>query len=213
MTKHDFASATVSALLDRLAADTPTPGGGTAAALAGAMGASLVEMLGRITTGREGYEAQSALMLAVAEQAAEARHRLLAQAHADAEAYDAVLAASRLPRGTAEEKTARRDALRTALMRATAIPLQVMESCVEVIGIAKNAVESGIPNAASDGATGAWLARAGLEGAAGIVRTNLDALEADAEFVTLTRTRIDEMLFMGTKVSTAIDSHVREMWT
>jgi formiminotetrahydrofolate cyclodeaminase len=211
MAEHDFRTPTVAEFLRRLGSDEPTPGGGTAAAVAGAMGASLVRMLALLTVGRPKYAAHERLMQAIAESALEASDAFLDLAGADARAYDAVSAAYKMAKATPEQQAARDGAVEKALHGAIEVPLQVMERCLEVIGMAKNAVQSGNRNAVSDGAAGAELCRAALKIAAYNVRINLGSVK-DAGYAKNVRTRLDEMTFMGMAVSTEIDSHVNDLW-
>lgn len=208
----DLASTPLGDFLRRLASKDPTPGGGTAMAIAGATGASLVRMVALASVGKKEFAAQEALLQAIADQAKETRLHLLVLGEKDAKAYAAVVAAYALVNDTGAEQEARRTAVQEALKRAIEVPLRIMESCVEVIGIARNVVEAGNKHAASDGAAGAELARAGMRGAAGIVRANLQAL-ANETYAKDVRTRLDEMLFMGTKTCTALDSYVQDLWT
>jgi formiminotetrahydrofolate cyclodeaminase len=209
---HDLKTLSVEALLEKLGRDVPTPGGGSAAAVAGALGASMVRMLALLTVGKKDYEAHAKLMQAVAEQAAESAEHLLRFSAKDAEAYDQVTAAYGLSKETEEEQEARAAAIQEALKGATEVPLRIMEECLQVISLAKNVVESGYRNAVSDGASGAVLARAGLTAASFSVKANLAGI-TDGEYVLMTRTKLDEMIYMGTKVCTALDSYVNELWT
>jgi formiminotetrahydrofolate cyclodeaminase len=206
-----FADLTVREFLDVLGSDTPTPGGGSGAAVAGAMGASLVRMLALLTVGRPKFAAQEELMQAVAAGAGEARDRLLALADADARAYDRVSAAYRMPKATDAEKAARKAAVQEALKGAVETPMKIMEECLETIGLAKNAVQNGNPNALSDGAAGAELCRAALTVGSYNVRINLASID-DAAFARASRTRIDEMLHMGIGAAREIESRVQEAW-
>jgi len=208
---HDLKNLGVQEMLDLLGSDAPTPGGGAASAIAGALGASLVAMLARLTTGHPEHAERKKLMEAIADQAQETRDQLLAYAAKDAEAYDRVLAAYGLPKGTDEERKARDDTIQVAMQGATEIPLRIMEECLQVIGLAKNVIESGHQSAAADGAAGAMLGRAGLQAASLIVKSNLAHLH-DADYAQMTRTKMDEMLYMGTKVCTALDSYVNDLW-
>lgn len=206
-----FGTRSLEAFLDELASSAPTPGGGTGAAVVGATGAALVEMLARLTIGRKKYAAHDALMTAIAEQAAEERATLLRLADEDAASYEDVGKAMRLPKATPEEQSVRKEAMQEALRGACEVPFRVMEHCVEVISLAKNAVRRGNTNAASDGAAGAEFARSAMKVAAYNVKINLVAIE-DATFVAQAHTRIDEMLWMGTAAAQEIDSHVAELW-
>jgi formiminotetrahydrofolate cyclodeaminase len=206
-----YADMKVQEFLDVLASDSPTPGGGTGAAIVGAIGASLVKMLAALTIGKPKYAAHDALMKAVALGAGETAGRLADLADADAKAYDAVSAAYKLPKATPEEQAARTDAIQAAMKGAIEPPLRVMEECLEAIGLAKNAVAVGNVNAASDGAAGAEFCRSAMAVAAYNVRINLVAV-TDAAYAKQVRTRLDEMLYMGAATASEIDSKVQEMW-
>lgn len=208
---HDLTNLGMKEMLDRLGSDAPTPGGGAASAVAGALGASLVAMLARLTMEHPEHAERRKLMEAIADQAQETRDQLLAYAAKDAEAYDRVVAAYGLPKETEEERKTREDTIQVDLQGATEIPLRIMEECLQVIGLAKNVIESGHQSAAADGAAGAVLARAGLQASSLIVKSNLAHLR-DADYAQMTRTKMDEMLYMGTKVCTALDSYVNDLW-
>jgi formiminotetrahydrofolate cyclodeaminase len=212
MSEHDFRTPGVGAFLDALGSAAPTPGGGTGAAVAGAMGAALVGMLARLTVGRKRYADHEKLMEAVAEQAAQEQGRLMDLAAQDAEAYDGVGRAMKLPRATDEEKEARREALQAALRGACDVPLQVMERCLEVLALAKTAVLHGNVNAVSDGAAGAELARAAMRVASYNVRINLASLK-DESYVRSAQARMDEIEGLGAGASAFVDSHVRDLWS
>lgn len=207
----DFAELQVATFLEQLGSASPTPGGGTGAALAGAMGAALVQMQAELTLGREKYAQHEPLMQAIVAQAKEERATLLELAKKDAEVYGAVGAAYKLPKATEDEKTARRAAIQQALKDACEVPLETMHHCLEVIGLAKNVVTSGNKNAASDGAAGAELARAGLKVAGYNVKINLVSIK-DTAYVDASRARMDEMAYMGMSVANQIDSKANELW-
>ena len=211
MSEHDFRIPSVDGFLGTLASDDPTPGGGSSAAVAGAMGAALVEMLARLTTGREKYADHDKLMEAIADQAAQERSTLLDLAASDAEAYDGVSAAYRLPKESDEEKAKRHEAIQAAMKGACETPLSIMQHSLEVLALAKNAVLYGNTNAASDGAAGAELARAAMKIASYNVKINLGSIQ-DAEYAKEAITRMDEMTHMGTSASTAVENHVTNLW-
>jgi formiminotetrahydrofolate cyclodeaminase len=211
MAAADFRTPTVAAFLEELGSGNPTPGGGTGAAVAGAMGAALVRMLALVTAGKPKFAAAEDLMRAIAEEAGEAAAALMDLAAEDASAYDRVTDAYRRPRETEAEKASRTAAIQAAFRHATDVPLRVMERAAAVIGLAKNAIERGNPNAASDGAAGAELCRAAMKIAAYNVKVNLASL-TDEAFRKEARTRMDEILYMGTSVANVIDSHVNDLW-
>ena len=172
-------------LLDRFGSTDPTPGGGSAAALAGAVGASLVAMVSAMPKSRTGSPEERARLDASLGWAREASARLRRLVDEDALAYDAVVAAYRLPKGTDDEKARRKAAVAAAMERATEVPLRTAEACLVVLKAAQEAADHGNANAISDARTGGALAWAGLVGAAENVRINagpegagLEALEA-----------------------------------
>jgi glutamate formiminotransferase/formiminotetrahydrofolate cyclodeaminase len=159
-------------LLARFASADPTPGGGSAAALAGATGAALVSMVCAMAKTRGGLPADRERLDTALGWAREARERLERLVDEDTAAYDAVVAAYRLPKGTEEEKAARRVAVGSAMERATQVPMDTAEACLVVLQAAGEAAAHGNPNAVSDARTGAALALAGLLGAVENVRIN-----------------------------------------
>jgi formiminotetrahydrofolate cyclodeaminase len=163
-------------LLDRFASPDPTPGGGSAAALAGALGAALVSMVCAMPKTRTGAALERARLDAALAWAREAGERLRALVQEDTRAYDAVVAAYRLPKGTDGEKAARKSSIAVAMARATEVPLETAEACLVVLKSAEEAASHGNPNALSDARTGAALAWAGLVGAAENVRINAASL-------------------------------------
>jgi formiminotetrahydrofolate cyclodeaminase len=171
---------TVAELLARTAAGTPVPGGGSLAALAAAVGAALSQMVAGLTAGRPQFASVTPEMHTIAARAERLRADLLDDMDRDAAAYSAVMQAYRRPQHTAEEKIRRSEAIQEATRRATQVPLAVAEKALEVMNLAHTAVRRGNPNAASDGAVGAMLARAALKGALFNVRINLQGLRDSA---------------------------------
>lgn len=159
-------------LLDRLASTDPTPGGGSAAAWAGATGAALVAMVSGMEKTRTGDPAERARLDGVRARVGEAGQELRRLVDEDAAAYDAVMAAYRLPKQTDEEKAARKASIGQALERATDVPLRTAVHCLTVLQAAVDAAADGNPNALSDALTGGALAWAGLRGALANVRIN-----------------------------------------
>lgn len=159
-------------LLDRFAAPDPTPGGGSAAALSGALGSALVAMVCAMPKTRTGAPEERERLEAALAWAREAGGRLRALVQEDARAYDAVVAAYGLPKGTEAEKAARKAAVAAAMARATAVPLETAQACLVVLKAAQAAAAHGNPRALSDARTGGALAWAGLVGAAENVRIN-----------------------------------------
>jgi formiminotetrahydrofolate cyclodeaminase len=163
---------TAAALLDRFASADPTPGGGSAAALAGALGAGLVSMVSAMAKTRTGAPEERERLDAALGWAREAGARLRRLVDDDTTAYDAVIAAYRLPKATDEEKASRKAAVAHAMERATDVPLRTAEACLVVLKAAQEAAAHGNVNALSDARTGGAMAWAGLVGAAENVRIN-----------------------------------------
>lgn len=166
--------------LDDLASGEPTPGGGSAAALAGALGAALAAMVANLTVGRKRYIDVDGQMQAVLGEAEALRSRLTALIAEDAQAYNQVRAAYRLPKETTDDLTARNAAIQAAMQGASLTPLETMRACIAVLRLAEQAATLGNVNAATDGAVGALLAQAGLRGAALNVRVNLGGIDDHA---------------------------------
>jgi glutamate formiminotransferase/formiminotetrahydrofolate cyclodeaminase len=165
-------SASEGAFLDRLAEGSATPGGGSAAAFAGAMAAALVGMVARLTMGKKKYAAVEGRMGEIAARADElraAQHRAVTQ---DAQAFEAVMAAYRLPKGDAVEVQRRQAAIGQATHRAAEVPLQVAADAVETLALAVEVVRGGNRNALSDAVSGTAMARAAQKAAGMNVRVN-----------------------------------------
>ena len=179
--------------ISSLASGEPTPGGGSAAALAGALGAALAAMVGRLTAGRPKYATVNDQMQSAIVEADILRGRLLALVDEDAAAYDQVRAAYRLPKETVEHQATRAAAIQQALQGASRTPLATVEACLAVLRLVEQAVRSGNPNAATDGTVGALLAHAGLRGAVLNVRVNLSGID-DATFVASSQSAVEDAL-------------------
>jgi len=172
---------TLSAFFDQVAAATPTPGGGTVAAVVGALAAALSAMVANLTLGKKKYAASEAAMRDVRTRAEAARRRLMSLARKDSEAFEAVLSARRLPDGTPEEAQTRARALVAAELEAARVPLQTAEACLEISDLAGIAAKSGNANAITDAGVASLLARAAGEGALLNVEINLKSLGDSAD--------------------------------
>jgi len=164
------------AFTDELSTDSPAPGGGSVAALAGALGAALAAMVASLSHARKGFEAHRDRLDAIAVRGQEIKDRMLAAVDADTEAFDALLGAMRLPKGTPEEQTARERAIAEATVAAIEVPLGVLEACPEVIELCREVDRIGLDASSSDAGTGAQVARASAAGAYQNVCTNLPGL-------------------------------------
>jgi formiminotetrahydrofolate cyclodeaminase len=171
-----FARLPLEDFLSRLASEAPTPGGGTAAAAAGAMGAALAEMVAALTLSREKYAAVHDTMREIAALAASARAGFLDLADQDAEAYDQVVAARRMPRESAEEREARSRRIADANRRATEVPLATARLGVLLLARLPELLDKGNPNAASDAGSSAYFLEAAARSALANVAINLPGI-------------------------------------
>lgn len=169
---REVESRTLDGWIEELAGATPVPGGGSAVALAGALGGALVAMVARLTVGRKAYAAVEQRVAEILAQAEALRGQLRRLVDEDARAYAQVSLAARLPRGDPTRR-ARVDA---ALVGAAETPLTMARAAVRLIGLAREIAEIGNKNARSDAKVAAWLAEAALAGALENVRVNVAAL-------------------------------------
>jgi formiminotetrahydrofolate cyclodeaminase len=175
-----FVDQQVSAFLDALASAEPTPGGGTAAAIAGAMGASLLMMVAGLTKSRTGAEEERVALAEARASLTSVRERLATLADADAAAFDQVMAAYRLPKATDADKASRKDAIQQALKAATTTPLDTLRAASDGLRLGRVVQKHGNPSAASDVDVGFGLLRAAAEGAAANVEINLESIQDEA---------------------------------
>ncbi len=174
------AEQTIEAFCSQVAAGTPAPGGGAVAAVAGAMGASLVAMVAGLTVGREKYAGVHDEMVALQEAGRRETAEFLRCADEDQAAFEQVMAGFSLPKGTAEEKAARQQAVQAGYRAATLSPLKTMEHSVVVMRAALAAASRGNTNALSDAYVGYLTASAAFEGGLWNVAINLGSLKDEA---------------------------------
>ena len=179
-------------VLDAFAAAEPLPGGGSAAALTGALGVSLLLMVAGMVKTRTGAPVETAELAASAARLRPIRDELTALIDADSRAYLNVIAAYRQPKATDEERARRHDAIQIALRVAIEVPLQTMRACERALRDASVVCRFGNPNAATDAVVGATLILAALEGAGLNVEVNLPGV-TDGDYV---RASADERQFL-----------------
>jgi len=171
---------TVTGLLDAFASADPTPGGGSASALAGAVSASLLSMVARMPKSKTNAVVERKALDDAYTEIVPLRETLTALVDRDADAYDLVVAAFRKPKGTDEEQTARTAAIQDATRVATEIPLQTMKACAGLIRLAAVVAAHGNANAASDVYVATLLAHAAMKGARSNVDINLGGISDPA---------------------------------
>ena len=168
-----FAEMTCARFLEALASPDPTPGGGTAAAMAGAMGTGLLVMVTGLAKSKTSSDAEKAA-LAAARQALQPLSPALTElADADAAAFDQVMSAYRLPKATDNDKAARSAAIQAALQGATTVPLQTLRACAAAMAHAETVAGDGNRSAVSDVGVAIGLLEAAAAGAEANVRINL----------------------------------------
>jgi len=171
---------TIKEFLERVQSDEPVPGGGSVAALAGALSAGLSAMVARLTAGRSGETEFEERVSAVIGKATLLGKKLTGDIDRDSDAYGAVMKAYRMAKGTGEEKAARTKAIQAALEGAARVPLSVAEAGMELLGIAEFVVTEGNPNAVTDGAVAALMARSSVLAALYNVRINLSSIKDES---------------------------------
>lgn len=167
---------------DEVSGDSPAPGGGSVAALAGALGAALAAMVGNLSVGKKDYEKAAAELSAMASSAQATKERLLASVDRDTAAFDAVLQAYRLPKADERQKALRAQKIDEANKEAALVPMETARSCLAAMEGCLIAVLKGNKNSVTDGAVGTLTAKAGLEGALFNVRINALSID-DKDFV------------------------------
>ncbi|MFO7687040.1 MAG: cyclodeaminase/cyclohydrolase family protein [Desulfobacterales bacterium] len=187
-----YADLAIKDYLRETASSTPVPGGGSVAALSASLAAALVEMVAGLTAGRRGFEAVAPEMENTLHTAAALRSRCVEDIDRDTDAYRQVLVAYRLPKANDADKAVRSRAIQAALKQASLVPLALAERARQILELAGEVVRKGNPNAVSDGAVAAMIARSAGLAATCNVRINLTSVR-DADFAADTLRKIDRL--------------------
>ena len=179
--------------VDEVSRDTPAPGGGSVAALAGSLGGALAGMVANLSVGKGEFDEHYERLCSIAERAQEIKDALVRSVDEDTSAFDTVLEAMRMPKDTEEERAIRAEAMQEGYMSATRVPLGTVERCRDALKLCAEMVSIADPGMVSDVGTGALMAHAGARAAAYNVRINLPHIE-DEEFVGRMRAAIGELL-------------------
>lgn len=179
--------------LDRLASRSPEPGGGSVSALVGALGAALISMVGNLTLGKEKYADVQDRVERLLKSSEGLRGELQGLIQRDTEVYADLSAAFKMPRETEEEKAERKAGIQEALLKATEVPFEIAERCLEAARLSETAAEIGNVGAVSDAGVAVLLAEAAAQSAALNVKINVNSIE-DREFTTAKWSRIQEIL-------------------
>ncbi|MHB9131063.1 MAG: cyclodeaminase/cyclohydrolase family protein [Armatimonadota bacterium] len=196
----DFLNGSVQQYLDQLASGAPTPGGGSAAALTGALGAALLCMSARFTVGREKYADFQENAAAVLEEADGIRADLQRLTEEDAEAYARYGAATALPKSTDEEKAARRQAIQDATRASAQVPMEIVRKNFRLLELAGILAENCNPNLVSDVVVATHFALAAFQSGLINVRANLKYLD-DAAFVETMEREVNPMAKTAPKMA------------
>ena len=194
---------------DELSRETPAPGGGSVAALCGALGAALASMVASLTRGKPGYEAQQAELEAVALRAQQLKDEFLLDVDRDTAAFNLLMAAFRMKKKTPEEQTARKQVILGATEEATRVPLGVLQRSVAVLELARTVAAKGLQSSLSDAGVAALTARACAEGAYYNVMINLKGLEA-SDFTRTTRAAAGAALEQARGIARAVADQVTQ---
>lgn len=179
--------------LDELASNSPAPGGGSVAALSGALGAALSSMVCNLTIGKQGYEAVQDDIKHILEKSEELRKNLTDLIDKDTEAFNEVMKALKMLKDTEDQKEHRRKEMQTAFKHAAEVPLETARKCNEILAVARIVAEKGNKNSVSDAAVSALMAQTGLQAAILNVRINLVSIK-DSEYVHTVSTELSELL-------------------
>ena len=172
-----LAELTIKEFLEKIASNSPAPGGGSVAALSAALAASLTEMVAKLTIGKKGYEAVEDEMKAVARDAVKLKHKLVQAIDKDSDAYKDVITAIKLPGSTGAEKRNREKAIQNGLKQATLIPMAVAEDAARVMELAGRAIAKGNKNTIPDGAVGVMMAKTAILSALYNAKINLSSIK------------------------------------
>ena len=180
---------TVSGFVEELASNSPAPGGGSTAALAGTLGAALSVMVCNFTVDNPKFSDVKAEISLVKKKGIDLKNSLMEYIDGDTDAFDEVMKAYKLPKGTDDEKTLRVERIQEATKQATLLPLKVAEACVEVLKLSIKVLTIGNPNTACDAAVSGVMAYAGFQGAIFNVKINLNSIK-DETFIQSVRDKI-----------------------
>jgi formiminotetrahydrofolate cyclodeaminase len=184
---------TVSGFLEELASASPAPGGGSVAALSGALGAALTTMVCNLTIGKKKYAEIEGEMKKIRTSAEKLRARFAELIDRDTEAFNKVMEAYGLPKDSDAQKALRLAAVREATKEATLVPLEVMKHCIDAMALAQEVASAGNANSISDAGVSALMLHAACEGAALNVRINLLGL-SDSDFVGWKSDEVESLL-------------------
>jgi methenyltetrahydrofolate cyclohydrolase len=197
----------VSDFLGELASRTPVPGGGSVAALSASLASALTEMVANLTIGKKGFEKVEKEMEKISQESSNYREKFLKDIDKDADVFNRVMDAFKLPKNTQEEIVQRKGVIQEELKKAALVPLEVAEDAVKLMEFTSKVVEKGNKNAISDGAVAAMMARSATLGALFNVKINLQSIK-DETFVNKILKRVNELELKAAEEEQKILSNV-----
>ena len=190
---NQLASWTISDFLKKLASEAPVPGGGSVAALSGALGAALITMYGKLGMQRKGVNSDDQEILQkISIEAASYQNKLTRLITEDSLAYTQVMEAFKLPKTTEEETKVRQQAIQRAFHVAVEIPLETMNACVECLQLIQEVALVGNPSAFSDLKVAEFMCSSGAQGALENILINLPSIK-DQEFVKMADGKVGKL--------------------
>jgi methenyltetrahydrofolate cyclohydrolase len=189
--------------LDELASSSPAPGGGSVAALSGALGAALSSMVCNLTREKQGYEAVQDEIGEILQRSEDLRKQLTELIDQDTEAFNEVMKALKMPKETEEQREHRRLAMQNAFKHAAEVPLETARKCVQILDVARVVAEKGNKNSISDAAVSALMAQTGVQAAMLNVRINLCSIK-DTEYAQKVTSELHELLQNAMEKSSGI---------
>jgi formiminotetrahydrofolate cyclodeaminase len=205
-----MAEKTLTGFMEELSSSSPTPGGGSVSALAGVLGASLLEMVCNLTIGKEKYKEYEADLMKTREEIQSLKTKLFSLIEEDAKAFDGVMAGFKMPKGTDEEKKARSAAIQNATKEATRIPLETAKSCLRLLELCKDSVRMVNPNAISDLGVCTLMSHSGLEGASLNVLINTPSIK-DQSFKEDSEKTLKELRVKGEELKSQLMPEVEKL--
>ena len=202
-----LAKLSINEFVDEVSRDTPAPGGGSIAALAGALGSALASMVVNLSVGKGEFDARYDEFCQLAEKAQTIKDELVRAIDADTEAFNEVIAGMRMAKDTAEQIALRSKVIRTGYKSAAVVPLRTAELCRQVLDICKAAADIGNTAVMSDAGVGALMAYAGVQGAIHNVRINLPHTKDDT-FIANMQGQLGTLLSESREICDAIQGQV-----
>jgi formiminotetrahydrofolate cyclodeaminase len=205
-----FINYAIKEFIDLLASKEPAPGGGSAAALVGSIGVALSSMVANLTIGKEKFKDKEELMREIVQKNEKLQKELLELIEKDAEAFNKVADALKLPKNNPEEKEKRKEILENALKEASLVPLEVMKKSLEALKILENTLGNSTPNAVSDIGVSALCLKSAIQSAWLNVKINLVSIR-DKDFVYEIQRQAESLLEDGIQLANRIYEEVESV--